>query len=71
MKIILNGKQMQMDEGKDQIEYDTVANMAGTDPARNPTVTFSSSRGDGSICRGQRIIVADGMIINCLVTGSA
>lgn len=71
MKILLNGKEVHMDEGKDQLEYDAIAHLAGVDPDRVPTVMFSSRRGDGSITRGQRLIVDDGMIINCMVTGNA
>lgn len=71
MKYTLNGKEMQMDQGKDRMLYDTISRLAGIDPARTPTIMVSSKRGDGSITRGQILIVDDGMIITCMVTGSA
>lgn len=71
MKFILNGIEMQMDEGKDQLEYDTIAHMADLDPAWTPTITYATGRIGGTIVRGERVLVRDGMVINCLITGSA
>lgn len=64
--ILINGKEYQVGQN---ISYDDVARFVD---AFEPTITYKYLNGvGGMICRGQRIITADGMRFTAVNTGNA
>ena len=67
MKVILNGKEWIFGEGKDSVEYETIAKEAGINPLYNPSVTYRSDKREGILSPRQVLLVDDGMVINCML----
>lgn len=53
------------------LSYEQIADMAGISVYRTPTVVWATHQEQGSLCKGESVKLRQGMIINCMVTGSA
>lgn len=56
------------------VSYDEIANLAGMDAARHPTVVYRRAAGqkpEGTLAPGETVKVTKDTVINCAVTGSA
>ena len=71
MHIIINCKQHKIDDGKDRIAYETLAEIAGFNPARTLTICYASEHSDGAITAEQQVFLRAGMVINVCNTGAA
>jgi hypothetical protein len=73
MKIYLNGMTRETD--KTTLTYEEIAVMAGCKPEYNPTVTFATPKGCpqryGCPRHGQTVVLCEGIILDCVYTGSA
>lgn len=71
MRIIVNGQEHELGEGKDHIEYRTLCKMAGKDPRTKPTVTVKNSFGQTEIKDNQQAFCTEKTVVNVSNTGDA
>ena len=71
MKVTINGKQHEMQPGKDKIEYKTICELAGESPLSNPSVIYSNKYGEGILAPGQVLLITEDTKIECICTGNA
>ena len=71
--IILNGVRFFIGNGKRELTYEEIVELSGHKKDQVPSVTYRRALHDkeGCLCKGQKVQIKDGTIIDAVVTGAA
>ena len=67
--LIINGKEISY--SGDYITYGEVCDLIGINLSQNPSITYKCKRGEGILLHDEEIYAAEGIIINCMITGNS
>lgn len=74
MKITVNGRSVETESAF--LTYESVCELAGEKPAFNPSCTYRAklegdARREGILSTGGSVLLAEGMVFNCMRTGNS